>query len=343
MPKPIVSIIVVYFNSAKYLPRCLESLAQQTFPDFEVIIVDNGSRDGGMAGLAQKHLNLNLKVEQLPANLGFAVANNCGARLAQGKWLVLLNTDAFPEPDWLEKLLQAAQRHPEYASFASRQLQANAPEFLDGAGDAYHISGWAWRVSFGYPAKRYGLDEREPFSPCAAAAMYLRDAFWDVGGFDEDFFSYYEDVDLGFRLRLKGYRSLYVPTAVVHHVGSATFGERSDFVYYYVQRNFIWIFIKNMPSAMLWRYLPAHILANLFHVFYFTLHRRGRLAWQAKYDAVKELPKIMEKRRVIQKGRKSTNSELLRTMERGWLQPYLLGHRLRALRRSEGLPPDINK
>jgi GT2 family glycosyltransferase len=339
MPQPILSIIIVYFNSARYLPRCLESLALQTYLDFEIIIVNNGSNDDGMAGLEKKYPNLNLKVEHLPANLGFTVANNIGARLAQGKWLVLLNTDAFPESDWLEKLLQAAQRNPEYASFASRQLQANAPEFLDGAGDAYHISGWAWRISFGYPAKRYGLKEMETFSPCAAAAMYLRDAFLDVGGFDEDFFSYYEDVDLGFRLRLKGYRSLYVPEAVVHHVGSVTFGERSDFVYYYLQRNLIWTFVKNMPSAMLWRYLPAHILANLFHVLYFTLHGRGRLAWQAKYDAVKELSMIFEKRRVIQKGIKSTSSELLRTMERGWLQPYLLGHQLRRIRRSEGLPP----
>jgi len=231
------------------------------------------------------------------------------------------------------------KKNPECAFFASRQIQANIPERLDGAGDIYHISGLAWRHYYNLPQKQFGHQLEKVFSTCGAAALYLREDFLQAGGFDEDFFSYYEDVDLGFRLRLKGYRSLYVPEAVVHHVGSVTFGERSDFVYYYLQRNLIWTFVKNMPSAMLWRYLPAHILANLFHLLYFTLHGRGRLAWQAKYDAVKELSMIFEKRRVIQKGIKSTSSELLRTMERGWLQPYLLGHQLRRIRRSEGLPP----
>src|SRR4030095_782371 len=115
-------------------------------------------------------------VERVKCNIGFAAANNVGARLARGKWLALLNVDAFPEPNWLEKLLEATKNYPEYSCFSSRQIQANDPNFLDGAGDVYHVSGLAWRRYFGYPAENYGLEAVEIFSPCAAAAMYLRSA-----------------------------------------------------------------------------------------------------------------------------------------------------------------------
>ena len=140
-----------------------------------------------------------------------------GARLARGQWLALLNADAFPEPDWLERLLEAAETIPN-AFFASRQIQANSTELLDGEGDVYHISGLAWRRNYGLPVLEK-FDTEEIFSSCAAAALYPRQAFLDAGGFDEDYFSYHEDVDLGFRLRLKGLRCFYVPKAVVYHVG----------------------------------------------------------------------------------------------------------------------------
>lgn len=332
-PVPLLSIVIVYWNSAKHLPRCLDCLARQTFRDFEIIIVDNGSSesDSGTQELDRKYPSLALRLEQRATNLGFAAGNNIGAQLARGEWLVLLNADAFPEPDWLEKLLAAAQAHPEAASFSSRQLQADRPSVLDGMGDAYHVSGFAWRLGLGYPADRYGLAPAELFSPCAAAAMYRREAFLDAGGFDEDFFSYYEDVDLGFRLQLKGYRCLYVPEAVVHHVGSATFGVRSDFAFYHSHRNLVWTFMQNMPSGLLWRYLPAHILANLIYVLYYTLLGRGKVLWKAKWDAVSGLSKALHKRRNIQRNLRASNADLLCLMQRGWLQPYLLGYRLRRL------------
>jgi GT2 family glycosyltransferase len=330
MPQvPLLSVVIVYWNSTKHLPRCLDCLARQTVRDFEVIIVDNGSSDRGTEELDRKYPSLALRLEQRATNLGFAAGNNIGAQLARGKWLVLLNADAFPEPDWLERLLAAAKAQPEAASFSSRQLQADHPSTLDGTGDAYHVSGFAWRLGLGYPAERYGLASTELFSPCAAAAMYRRDAFLDAGGFDEEFFSYYEDVDLGFRLQLKGYRCFYVPEAIVHHIGSATFGVRSDFAFYHSHRNLVWTFVQNMPSGLFWRYLPAHIIANIIYVFYYTLLGRGRVLWKAKWDAVRGLPKALAKRRNIQNDRRASNADLLCLMQRGWLQPYLLGYRLR--------------
>lgn len=314
--------------------QCLDRLAQQTFKDFEVVLVDNGSKDKSLLGLEEKYPTLNLRVECLESNRGFAAANNLGARLARGQWLALLNSDAFPEPDWLEKLLQAAESNPEFSFFASRQLQANAPHLLDGAGDALHISGLAWRRCADFPAAQFGLEPEEVFSPCAAAALYSRRAFLQVGGFDEDFFSYHEDVDLGFRLRLQGFRCLYVPDAVVHHIGSATLGAKSDFERYHWQRNFIWSFVQNMPSALLWEALPAHLMANFIFQLHFTLRGRGGVLLKAKMDAMRGLSRALRKRREIQKTRKVSSMELLRIMERGPLQPYLLGYHIRKIRQT---------
>jgi GT2 family glycosyltransferase len=319
----IVSIVIVTWNSAKYLPCCIESLRHQTLTDFEVIVIDNGSVDDSMANLEENWPILNLHVKRLPNNLGFAAANNIGARLARGQWLALLNADAFPEPDWLEKLIEATEDYPDYSSFASRQIQANDPELLDGTGDSYHVSGVAWRRNINYPVNQYGLSIEEIFTPCAAAALYLRDAFLEVGGFDEDFFSYFEDVDLGFRLRLHGYRALFVPGAVVHHVGSTTFGINSDFSLYHSHRNLVWTFFKNMPTGLLLKYLPAHIMVNLSYMLYYTFRGRGRILWKAKWDAICGLPLIFDKRKEIQKSRTVTNSKLLASMERGWLQLYM--------------------
>lgn len=326
---PLISIVIVTWNSGKYLPRCLDCLQHQTLQDFEIVLIDNGSSDNSIDGLEERYPELGFLIERQAKNLGFAAGNNRGAKLARGKWLVLLNADAFPEPDWLAGLIAAFQAHPEFSSFSSRQLQASDPSILDGTGDAYHVSGMAWRLGLGYPADRNGLEKAEIFSPCAAAAMYLREAFLDVGGFDEDFFSYFEDVDLGFRLQLRGYRCLYVPGAVVHHVGSASLGQRSDFAFYHSHRNLVWTYVKNMPSGMFWVYLLEHLIANIIYVLYYALRGRGKVLLKAKYDALKGLSAARKKRDTIQKRNRAASSDLLKRMERGWLQPYLLGYQLR--------------
>ncbi len=329
--RPGVTIVIVCWNSAANLPRCLSHLILQTYKDFEVILIDNGSTDGSIDGIEEKYPALAIRIERLGRNLGFAAANNIGARLARGHWLALLNTDAFPEPDWLAQLIKATVDYPDFSCFSSRQIQADNPEFLDGTGDAYHVSGLAWRRNIGYPSDQFGLSPEEVFTPCAAAALYLRDAFLDVGGFDEDFFSYYEDVDLGFRLRLHGYRTLYVADAFVHHIGSATLGVNSDFSLYHTHRNLVWTFLKNMPTRLFLKYLPAHIMANSLYLLYYVIHKRGKLVWQAKWDALSRLPLILKKRRKIQNNRKVTDADLLRAMERGWLQPYRRGRQLRRI------------
>jgi len=319
---PLVSIVIVYWNNAEYLPRCLYCLSAQTFQDFETIVIDNGSVDGGTEGLEQNFSRLNLHLERLTSNLGFAAASNIGARLARGKWLVLLNTDAFAEQDWLERILQAVKQYPEFSFFSSRQIQANQPDLLDGSGDEYHISGLAWRRFYNYQAKRYGLKEEEVFSACGAAAMYSRDDFLKVGGFDESYFSYFEDVDLSFRLRLAGGRCLYVPQAVVYHIGSASSGKTSNFAIYHGHRNLVWTFFKDMPGALFWLYLPLHILTNFLFIVSFLLKRRGPTILRAKIDAFYHLPAIIRKRRQIQSSRKAATREIWKVINKDLFAPY---------------------
>ncbi len=166
--RPVVSVIVVNWNGASVLPRCLAALAAQTFSLFEVIVVDNGSTDKSATDLHECWPTLDIRVERLDWNTGFARANNIGARLARGHWLALLNSDAFPGPAWLESLMSATQSYPNFSFFASRLIQANDPARLDGAGDIYHMSGLAWRQHHNRLVSQVGDNATEVFSPCAA-------------------------------------------------------------------------------------------------------------------------------------------------------------------------------
>ena len=319
---PRVSIILVTWNNEEHLPRCLNILSKQTFQDFEIVLVDNGSNDNTVQKAKSSWPASSLTLELLRSNLGFAVANNIGARLAKGKWIALLNADAFPESDWLKNLLKTTEENPEYSFFSSRQVQENSPEHLDGIGDTYHISGLAWRNGYNYPSSKIGLEQKEVFSACAAAGLYLREEFINVSGFDEDYFSYFEDVDLSFRMRLAGKKCLYVPDAIVHHVGSVSTGKRSDFSVYHGYRNMIWTFFKNMPSPLIWFFLPLHVITIMFFSFYLTFRGQGKVILKAVTDALRGLPKILEKRKEIQKNIKINPFELLEVMSTGLLEPY---------------------
>lgn len=330
MRSPTVSIVLCAWNSGKYLPHCLDCLVVQTFRDFEVILVDNGSTDGSLTDIEGRWPALDLKLVRLERNLGFAAANNIGARAARGGWLALLNTDAFPDSGWLEHLLRAAGENRGFSFFASRQIHDGTPGQLDGCGDVYHVSGLAWRRFYNCPADLYGLETEETFSASGAAALYDRQAFMDAGGFDEDFFAYVEDIDLGFRLRLKGKRCLYVPEAVVRHVGSASLGPGSDFALFQVQRNMVWCFVRNMPAGLLWRYLPAHLAANLIYLGYYTLRGKGRVLWSAKCAAVRGLDRVLQKRKQGLLDISVSNATLVSSMQKDWLTPYLPGRRSRS-------------
>lgn len=329
-----VSLVLVSWNSSAQLEELFSALAKQTISDFEIVTIDNGSTDESLQVAALHKERFQLVTKQLPANLGFATANNIGVRLARGEWIILLNADAYPEPNWLENLLRVAEENPDYNFFSSRQIQYLAPHLLDGAGDEYHVSGLAWRRFYNHKSAQYGLAQEEVFGACAAAAMYRREDFLKVGGFDEDYFSYFEDVDLSIRLRLAGGRCLYVPDAVVHHVGSASTGKLSDFVVYYGHRNLVWTYFKNMPGWLFWIYLPLHLAMNLFFTISFLFKGKGSAILKAKWDALRGIPAMLRKRRKIQKTRVISIKETAYFMRKGILDPYWASRQ----RSSEGTP-----
>lgn len=325
-----ISVIIVNWNTGTYLKRCILSLSKQIMPPCEVIIVDNASTDSSAVGLEECYPHVN--VVRLDKNIGFAAGNNHLFRYATScQWVALVNPDAFLEPDWLSKMLSAAIAHPEYSFFASRLVQANHPDRLDGAGDAYHVSGRVWRLGRGTSVMGRADSEREVFSPCAAAALYRRDALESVGGFDEDYFCYFEDVDLGFRLRLAGHRCLLVPDAVAYHFGSvSTGGQHSDFAIYHGHRNLVWTYVKNMPGILFWILLPIHLALNLIAVIYFVMRGQGRIILRAKWDALCGIPRMWKKRRDIQRNRSASVGEIWQVLDKSFL-PRLSQFRGRCL------------
>lgn len=310
---PLVSVIVVSYQSGPTLARCLEALRVQTFADFEILLVDNASTDG--APQAAAAADPSIRLLEPGVNLGFAAGNNLAARGAKGRWLALLNPDAYARPGWLEALVAGAARHPELGCFTSLQMVADAPGLMDGAGDVMTSAGIPFRGGYRrrLPAD---LPEGEVFSACGAATLIDRDLFLRLGGFDERFFCYCEDVDLGYRLRLAGEPTLLLPGAVVEHVGSASTGVRSDFAIFHGSRNRVWTFIKNTPPLLLWLTAPLHVAVTAGLLL---LHwRRGdaapvvrgiRAAFQRQ-----ALDPILASRRALQAGRRAGSWDILRAM-----------------------------
>ena len=326
---PAVSIIVLNWNGERYLGRCLDAIAAQTFRDYEVLVLDNASTDGSVEEVSARWPTFQLV--RFNQNLGFAVGNNRGAQIARGRWVALLNNDAFPEPEWLANLVHAAQKQTEFSFFSSRLVYAEDTNLTQDTGDVYHVSGFAWPRDNNRPVQSAQLQSGEVFSPCAAAALYDRKAFLEVGGFDEQFASHYEDVDIGFRLRLRGYRCLYVPEAVVAHVGSASYGRESDRTVYQVQRNVVWAYLANMPGWLFWKYLPAHLFANLVFLIYYSLRGQWRAVWMAKWHAARAIPALLQKRKQIQSSCRVSNAEIERALDHSWFGPFILGKRAQRL------------
>jgi GT2 family glycosyltransferase len=324
-----VAVAIVTANSGPLLAQALSALANQTRPPDLTVVVDNASTDGSADELEERYPGVTVK--RLDENVGFAAANNLAAReAADCEWLALLNPDAFPEPGWLEELLAAAVQKPEYSFFASRLVMASDPSRLDAAGDVLHVSGVAWPRDRGV-ASSAAPAAGEVFSASAAAALYRRDAFVAAGGFDERFFCYFEDVDLGFRLRLAGHRCWYVPAAVVTHVGQSTSGRDSDFFLYHTHRNLVWTFAKDMPAPLFWLYLPQHVFFNLLVLIPYARLRRSRLVLRAKLDAIRGLPAILRERRLVQSRRVASSRDLRAVMAKGLELVPLLRSRSREL------------
>ena len=319
-----IAVVIVNWNAGPYLRKCLQSLKAQTLKPLQVLIVDNASIDDSMTGLEEEFENY--EIIRLESNKGFAFANNLAVKKVDDcNWIAFLNPDAFAHPEWLEKLNSASEKFHEYKSFGSHMLK-HGTDRMDGTGDVYHVCGSAWRRDFDVPSLNIDRKVGEIFSPCAAASFISKDIFLEVGGFDENFFAYFEDVDLGFRLQLRGYGSLYIPNAVIEHVGSATTSRYSDFAIYHSQRNLVWSYFRNMPNF--WYFLPQHILFNLVSLIWFAIKGKARVVLQAKWHALREFPRIWALRKLTQHGKTVDASVVLKKMNHNFLMPYARRKRL---------------
>ena len=314
-----VTVVIVNFNSGDYLARAVEALKAQTYRAFTTVVVDNASTDDSLSRMREHFPDV--KVINATQNLGFAGGNNLAvSQCGNSEWIALLNPDAFPDRGWLNHLLLAAAANPDFSCFASHIVFDSNPAKLDGAGDEYHVSGFAWRRGQGLGAASQFAD-CEVFMASATAALYRKAAFEHAGGFDERYFCYYEDVDLGVRLRLLKYRSWYVADAVVRHVGSGITGKGSAFVARHTQRNRIWTYVKDMPTPWIWLLLPLHIFYQTLALLHYTRQGRLKAALHGTLEALQGLPPILESRRSIQNGRRASWKEFTRTMRWSLLAP----------------------
>lgn len=299
-----VSVVIPNFNGAGFLSLCLDALEAQTFRDFEVILVDNGSTDESPAIVRKGYPDVRLI--SLTSNTGFASAVNTGVRASHAKYVALLNNDTVVQPDWLGALVRALDRSaPDVGAVQSLMLQLDDPGLVDDAGDILSWTGAAQKLGHGEPCARFG-QPREIFSPCAGAALYRRSFLEDVGGFDDTFFAYLEDIDLGLRGRLAGYRYLFEPSAEVHHKGQGSAMPRGRYVRLST-RNRLMIFGKCVPLLLLLK----HGLQLFYGQVYFFVACRKPLDSLAGYAGlVRVLPHVLRERRRIARGRQVSLPEL---------------------------------
>jgi GT2 family glycosyltransferase len=312
---PLVTIIIVAFNSRAHFVRLRGALEAQTEQRFHLIVVDNASPDPDQRPTPDDFPSA-AQILQLTENIGFAGANNLSARSAETPFLALLNPDAFPEPTWLAELLAAAARRPDAASFGSTQWRDGAPGVLDGTGDEMFVLGLPYRSNYGHSAvgSARALEEHETFSACAAAALYRTEIFRELGGFDEGFFCFGEDVDLGYRLRLQGHAAIQAARAVVHHVGGSSSGRRSPFADFHAARNRVWTFLKNTPAPFFQLLLIPHLAVTLAMALANNVRGRGWAGLKGWLAAVRDWRHVFTQRDAIQQSRRARAGALLAAM-----------------------------
>jgi GT2 family glycosyltransferase len=311
---PRVAVAIPNWNGERFLTACLTSLRGQSFGDFMTIVVDNGSTDGSLELLENSFPEV--RVVPLGENRGVAAAFNAGVGASGAELVVLLNNDTEQDPGWLDALVRAAEDHPEAGFFASKLVDFHDRRVLDGAGDAVRLSGLPYRL--GHGEKDRGQFDRPGyvFSACAAAALYRRGMLDEIGPFDEDFVSYCEDGDLSFRAHLAGYRCLYVPEAVVYHMGSAsTGGKRSAVATRLGTRNSLDLLVKNLPLSAVPHVAPFFLAGQLARLL--TAAATGTLGahLEGLAGAWRHLPLMLRKRAEIQKVKKIPDDEVRRLLK----------------------------
>jgi GT2 family glycosyltransferase/glycosyltransferase involved in cell wall biosynthesis len=336
--EPSVSVVIVNLNGRVLLGQCLDGLATQSYPQdkVETILVDNGSTDDSVVFVREMYPHVH--VIEAGRNLGFAGGNNLGVRIATGDYVALINNDARADPHWLRAMVDVLERDPEVACAASKILDEKG-ETIDFVGPVMNLYGRAFQIDEGVPAVPGFYDEpRELLAPCGGAMMVRRDVFLPVGGFDEDYVAWFEDLDLGWRFWLYGYRVLLVPQAIVYHRQHQT-GSKFPVEQRYVlsEMNALRTVVKNYEEENLWRVLPFSLFmgvkraleqAGLNREQYMLGYPRSGDSQAGVFESeprmtrvatsflvaidqvANEMPRILEKRRRIQAARVRSDEEI---------------------------------
>jgi GT2 family glycosyltransferase len=283
-----ISVVIPTWRGAAWLPRCLEALSRQTCRPCEVVLVQNG----GPAPEISPPPELPLHLHQNPTNRGFAAAVNQVIWMTRALYVAVLNDDAFPEPGWLEALLKVMEADPEIGACAGLMVFDHRPEIVQSAGIAIDRAAIAWDRLRGYPVA-HAQAPAEVFGASAGAAPYRRAMLEALGGFDERFFAYLEDVDLAWRAQIAGWRCVYVPSARVRHLTSASLGEGAPLHRFLLGRNKVWLVAKNAPAAD----LPLIWLYDLLGVAYALLRRGNRWALRGRLAGLRGIRPFLAERR----------------------------------------------
>jgi GT2 family glycosyltransferase len=314
-PPPALSILIVNWNGLKHLPECLGSVFSQIDSETEVVLVDNGSKDGSLAYLEKEFPQV--RIVRSRTNLGFAGGNNLGLRHCRGRHVFFLNNDTRLEAGALRALREAIAANPRYAVFACFLINYHEPSLVDSAGDTFYTSacGFSWA---GYPTAMF-RDPREVTLACAGAAVYERELLLRLNGFDEDFFLIFEDCDLSFRARHLGARILFLPQVKVFHKGSASMGGKaSSTSIYYTDRNYLQLFLKSFPALTLLKMLPGLAFMKLMR-FLVAVRSRQLGAWlRANAVSLALFPKTLRKRGEVMKTSILGRQEFEKLLRRNW-------------------------
>ncbi len=303
------------FNGERIIGPCLDSVLVQSCPAPEVIVVDNASSDRSLDILSSHYPSVKLIASA--TNQGYAGGCNVGIQAASGELIAVLNNDIVLDPGWLRAMQIAVS--DSYGMWASLVVFAHDPQVVDSAGDGMAVIGAGYKRGHGQPTSRYDKQE-EVFGACAAAALYRRSVLEELGGFDSDFFLIYEDGDLSTRARLRGHRCLFVPAAkAIHHV-NASIRTFSHTYVFYGHRNSEYLFWKNMPGWMLLRFLPERLLFDFVSLVYFTFKGRGLSFLRAKVSFLRNIAKVLRKRRKIQSDRRLSPAQFRQLLDRNWLK-----------------------
>jgi GT2 family glycosyltransferase len=333
--KPLISVIVLNYNGKAYLKKCLSTLHNQTYPNVEIILVDNGSSDGSVEFI-REHYTHWIRLIVSPENIGFAAGNNLGIRASKGKYIATLNNDTEADPYWLEELIKGMKVDERIGMCASKIYLSKDPYIIDSVGHIIYRDGSNRGRGRLEEDKGQFSKEEEVFFPSACAALYSKKMLDEIGLFDESFFAYYEDADLGLRARLAGWKCIFLPRAIVYHKYSGTAGAYSPLKAYLVERNRIWMVTKNFPLSFfmlgivyttirfIWHSLAALTGKGTSGKFtaQFSAGRLIIILGKAQISAILYLKQALAERKVIQSKRKVSQSEI-----DSWFRRFRLGVR----------------